>query len=545
MKKILIILAVAALATSVFAATKEDEIYMGATQNDAFVKMFGELIDKDPKAVGEIRNIGANLAKYAERTDIPYEFHVIDLAEFNSFAFPGGYVYVTERFWNILDEDEKAALVAHEIAHVDGRHAINNIDRKKKRDIAVGLIARAVGVRGLYRNAVDYVNNHFGVKYSSKNEEEADEKAVKLCNAAGYNPASELKLIRKINRIIDQNGTEGNVLRNFYAAHPNDDHRIKDAESFLVAGGFDIPAEEPENLKSPFTYVGLVTKVKSESKDGFENKITFVKDTATAADRAGLERDSIVWVMRNGWDGRYENRMPVPAGRGIVTNFGFASEALLRTYGNAKISEGMGVYVVPQPKADYGVGRIVLSKGEPGALKVQGAENMDRYYVTGTVWNDDYTALVNKVIGYLVVIDSTKEEGYTCFFDESFNYSYCDDEVLPVVSFEDPDADRWIGTIAKAGSKGTSLNPLRKAQKLEVKTNKINADNSDVYAKKTYDVVLTDMDENMPYSTRVVATAQLTSVKDGKVFFRIIDYVENYNAANVEDGLDIYEQIKE
>ena len=161
------------------------------------------------------------------------------------------------------------------------------------------------------------------------------------------------------------------------------------------------------------------------------------------------------------------------------------------------------------------------------------------------MWNDDYTALVNKVIGYLVVTDATKEDGYTCFFDDSFNYSYCDDEVLPVVSFEDPDADRWIGTIAKAGSKGTSLNPLRKAQKLEVKTNKIHADNSDVYAKKTYDVVLTDMGEDMPYSARVVATAQLTSVKDGKVFFRIIDYVENYNVANVEDGLDIYEQIKE
>lgn len=332
MKRLLFLLILFMTAQPLYCGTTaEDEIYLGTQENKQFTELFLSLIDKDPELSNEIKEIGNKIIVGIERKEIPYEFHTIDLDEYNSFAFPGGYIYVTEKLWKILDKNEKAALLAHEVGHVDARHVINSTSKKKTRDTTIDIVSKIAGVRGLYRMAVNYVNDMFVVKYTPKNEEDADERAVNLCNLAGYDPASNLCLVRKIKRILDLNGKDSNVLKNLYASHPCSEQRIKDIESYLATSGFDIPAEETGEIIPDFLYVGDVSKVKSENKNGFDTKITFVKSTSKTADRAGLDIGSVVWVMRDGWDWKYENKMPHPAGRAVITNFGFASDALVQT----------------------------------------------------------------------------------------------------------------------------------------------------------------------------------------------------------------------
>ena len=52
-----------------------------------------------------------------------YRFQVVDADEVNAFAVPTGYVFVTRGLLDSLEtEDELAAILAHEIAHVENRH---------------------------------------------------------------------------------------------------------------------------------------------------------------------------------------------------------------------------------------------------------------------------------------------------------------------------------------------------------------------------------------------------------------------------------------
>ena len=54
---------------------------------------------------------------------MPFTFQIIEGDAPNAFALPGGYVFVYTGLIKIADEeDELAAALAHEIAHVAARH---------------------------------------------------------------------------------------------------------------------------------------------------------------------------------------------------------------------------------------------------------------------------------------------------------------------------------------------------------------------------------------------------------------------------------------
>ena len=64
--------------------------------------------------------VGSELATHAHRM-LPYKFHYIPNPNFvNAFALPGGHVYVGAGLVSLMDsEDELAALIGHEIEHID------------------------------------------------------------------------------------------------------------------------------------------------------------------------------------------------------------------------------------------------------------------------------------------------------------------------------------------------------------------------------------------------------------------------------------------
>ena len=67
--------------------------------------------------------VGRRVADQAERRDVAWRFAVIDSPSINAMAFPGGIVVVTRGLYALLDsEDELAAVLGHEIAHVNRKH---------------------------------------------------------------------------------------------------------------------------------------------------------------------------------------------------------------------------------------------------------------------------------------------------------------------------------------------------------------------------------------------------------------------------------------
>ena len=75
--------------------------------------------------------VGQVVAQQSPRAnEITYRFAVLETDEVNAFAAPGGYIFVTRGALDIMDnEAELAAVLGHEIAHVDLKHILHRVQR--------------------------------------------------------------------------------------------------------------------------------------------------------------------------------------------------------------------------------------------------------------------------------------------------------------------------------------------------------------------------------------------------------------------------------
>lgn len=72
-----------------------------------------------------VTNVGQLLLPHLRRPGIAYQFHLVDSPEVNAFALPGGQIFVTSALLGFVDsEAELAAVLGHEISHVDLRHCV-------------------------------------------------------------------------------------------------------------------------------------------------------------------------------------------------------------------------------------------------------------------------------------------------------------------------------------------------------------------------------------------------------------------------------------
>lgn len=172
-----------------------------------------------------VNEVGLAVARKSKRPS-PYQgyhFAVLDSPDPNAFACPGGIILVTRGFIRLCNnEDELAALLAHEVAHVAHRDGIKSIkkalwtevvtlirtERSKQRN---GPLAKLVD---LYGDAVLDVRKTIAVNgYSRRAEWAADHEALLTLARAGYNPKALVTLLEKMAR-VDKSG------RGIFRTHP-------------------------------------------------------------------------------------------------------------------------------------------------------------------------------------------------------------------------------------------------------------------------------------------------------------------------------------
>jgi len=87
---------------------------------------------RNPAVQRYVNLVGRRVADQAERRDVAWRFAVIDSPSVNAMAFPGGIIVVTRGLYALLDtEDELAAVLGHEIAHVNRKHQWKVIRQQK------------------------------------------------------------------------------------------------------------------------------------------------------------------------------------------------------------------------------------------------------------------------------------------------------------------------------------------------------------------------------------------------------------------------------
>ena len=201
----------------------DTEIKMGK-QYAMMVEQTARMV-QDPVVNEYVNRIGQNLVRNSD-AKVPFTIKVIDSDEINAFALPGGFFYVNSGLILAADEEaELAGVMAHEIAHVAARHAMQQMTRAQYANLAtIPLIF--VGSWGIYEAASMAINLALPLtfmKFSRNFEAEADYLGVQYMYKTGYDPQAFITFFEKIEA---KDKKQPGMLAKAFASHPPNQERI-------------------------------------------------------------------------------------------------------------------------------------------------------------------------------------------------------------------------------------------------------------------------------------------------------------------------------
>ncbi|HZN08542.1 MAG TPA: M48 family metallopeptidase [Pyrinomonadaceae bacterium] len=195
----------------------EKEVRMGreaAAEVDRQAKFI-----EDPIITEYVNRVGQNIVLHSD-AKVPFTIKVIDSDEVNAFALPGGFFYVNKGLLLAADnEAELAGVMAHEIAHVAARHAVENQAKMNLLEYAaLGASIFLGGIPGLiYQNTAGIGLLGVFMKFSRGAEEEADKLGVQYMYAAGYDPGAMATMFEKLEA---KNKKKPGFISRAFATHP-------------------------------------------------------------------------------------------------------------------------------------------------------------------------------------------------------------------------------------------------------------------------------------------------------------------------------------
>lgn len=184
----------------VFFYTSQREIDMGRNIHRKITEEF--TLSENPYDLERLDAIAKKIAAVVDRKELGYNFYIIEKddegkGEINAFSLPGGYVYIFKDLFDLLNDDELAFVLAHEVGHIVSRHHIKRLQAAMGYNLALLASAAAPSDPG-FTSGVAFALAQLLVAYSREDEFNADELAVKYCRAAGFEPFSGIALLEKL-----------------------------------------------------------------------------------------------------------------------------------------------------------------------------------------------------------------------------------------------------------------------------------------------------------------------------------------------------------
>ncbi len=211
--------------------SKEKEMQIGR-QLAMEVEQQAKLVT-DPMITEYVNRVGQNIVLHSD-AKVPFTIKVIDSDEVNAFALPGGFFFVNRGLILAADnEAELAGVMAHEIAHVCARHAMENQGKGAFISYAslAGMIFGGAIVSTVLQNGGGILEWLALSKFSRGAEEEADKLGVQYLYASGYDPMAMSTMFEKL---ASQNKKKPGTLSKLFSTHPQNVER-RDSSLQLVA----------------------------------------------------------------------------------------------------------------------------------------------------------------------------------------------------------------------------------------------------------------------------------------------------------------------
>jgi beta-barrel assembly-enhancing protease len=186
-----------------------------------------------------LTRIGEQVARDAHR-QLPYKFHYLPNPYLiNAFALPGGHVYVGGGLLSLMDsEDELAAVMGHEIEHIDHYDCAERVQREQA--------IRRIPFGGLFALPIEL----FEAGYSKDQELEADRDGTRLAVEAGYSAMGAIRMFETFERLYEEHITRAKTpsqelsnvaqqtLEGYFRSHPLPSERIAQVQKLIASEGW-------------------------------------------------------------------------------------------------------------------------------------------------------------------------------------------------------------------------------------------------------------------------------------------------------------------
>ena len=191
-----------------------DEVRLGGQINRNILSQVR--LSRNREANNLVKSIGAELAATSDRPNIPYTFQVVDDRNINAFATMGGFVYINTGTIAAADNRAQlASVVAHEIGHIGGKHALEQI---KQQAITQGIVS----IVGADRNRIVNIGTELALRLPNSREAEfdADRRGLNNLMRADYAVRAMPQFMQKLE------GNSSNAV-DFLNTHPAIRDRVR------------------------------------------------------------------------------------------------------------------------------------------------------------------------------------------------------------------------------------------------------------------------------------------------------------------------------
>lgn len=269
----------------------------------------------DPEIAEYIQTLGDKLVATIDNPEFDFHFFVVDDPTINAFAGPGGYIGVDSGLILITQtEDELAAVLAHESAHVTQHHIARAIADAQKYSLpaAASLIAAMIlatqnpelGQAAIAATAAGNIQHQ--INFTRANEEEADRVGEVRLAQAGFDPHSMADFFERMQRATRLNDDN---IPPFLQDHPVTDVRI--AEARARADQLQADAHL-HNVPDPLNYLLMRAKLRVLTEANPNKSIEYFESARHGAKKSlEQEADRYGYAEALMAAGRYADARPI------------------------------------------------------------------------------------------------------------------------------------------------------------------------------------------------------------------------------------------
>ena len=179
---------------------------------------------KDEALQQYVNKVGRWVASQSERADLPWKFGVIESADINAFAAPGGHVLITKGLYQKLtNEAQLAGVLGHEIAHVVKKHQLKVLQKQQLLNAGSGWLKEKFAKGNKLADKAIGSGAEVSARSLDKDAEfEADRMGMVLASRAGY----DVYGLAEVLQTISQTNKADSSVALLFKTHPAPDERL-------------------------------------------------------------------------------------------------------------------------------------------------------------------------------------------------------------------------------------------------------------------------------------------------------------------------------